>query len=367
MRAMSDTPGYLGRGGGSMEALAPPTQCEQALASGGRIYFGMPTGPAIQRDVPNIGRAPPRRPLRLLLSYFYYRDEDIQALLSACFPDRKVDLFADSGAFSAFTTGTPVGLDGYAEWLNRWGHLFTCAAGFDVIGDPAATQWATEELLRRVSCVQILPVFHLGEDPKYLQHWFGRTDYLAFGGMVPHSARPDFVAAWLRQSFAQLPPDVRVHGFGMTSWNTLKNFPWYSVDSSSWTAPFRYASLPLFNSQRSAWEKLDMRDHRALLKAAPLLSEYRLRPSQCHAGSYDRDLICGASVEAWQRAEEWLNKRRAKNNLYLSCGALPMGGHGDGTATCVSNGMSVYLATISGDAPNSLPSISRSLKKKESP
>lgn len=289
------------------------------------------------------------RTVRLLLSYFYYREEDLAKLLAESFGDIAVDVFADSGAFSAFTQGKPVAEDDYIAWVKKWQHLFTVVAGPDVIGNAEETKQATLRMRQQVQGVSVLPTFHVGEDWSYLDFWVQQpdVDYIALGGMVPYTRRLKLLAAWVKKAFSKIPNTIRVHGFGLTTWSLLKQFPWYSVDSSSWTSGFRYAQLMLFDSRRGRFVSVSMNDRVDLLKNAALLETYGIRASQAKADDYDRDLLVAVSVEAWQRAEEWLNK-----GIYFSVGtgahasSAPTSGSARGQATS----LKTYLVT--GPAPN---------------
>lgn len=57
-----------------------------------------------------------RRPFPLLLSYFYFRDRNMVEVLDKIFQTHVgIDLFADSGAFSAHSLGQPLRVEDYAE------------------------------------------------------------------------------------------------------------------------------------------------------------------------------------------------------------------------------------------------------------
>ena len=294
------------------------------------------------------------RPLRLLLSYHYYKDENLDELLGCFPPELKLDIFADSGAWSAFSVGAPVVAAEYVAWVERWKHHFSVAAGPDVIGDAAATCSATERMIARGLGLPVLPTFHVGEDWDYLDRYAAMADYIAFGGMVPLSTNRTLLAAWCRQAFARLPDGVRVHGFGMTTWPVLCAFPWHSVDSSSWTSCFRYARLALFDAVRGRFSVINMRSPPETLAAAPLLATYDLRPTDVQAKTYDRDRVCAASVRAWQRAEDWLN-----THVFLASTAIadatPSGPRALGRA------VSAYLA-LNGNPPTDAATDGRSIR-----
>lgn len=254
------------------------------------------------------GRAAGRSyPLRILVSYHYFKDEDLDATFEKHFQGLEVDCFADSGAFSAHTLGEPIDVAAYIAWVKRWQHRFSAVAGPDVIGDAAATTRETERMLAAVSGVPVLPVFHVGEPWEYLERWArSGLEYMAFGGMVPYTRNKPVLDAWVTKAFSIVPSTMRVHGFGMTTWSLLKKHPWYSVDSSSWTSGFRYAQLSLFDDQRGRFTEIKMGDPKSILSQRSLLESYGLRPADVRAHAYDRDRLCAACVDAWQRAERWL-------------------------------------------------------------
>lgn len=303
-----------------------------------RVYLGLPTkqakagGPYAKsmgeavRDAPAMGRGARvslARPLRILLSYHYYKNEDIDALLKECFEGIEIDVFADSGAFSAWTTGATISLDAYADWLKRWESRFSCAAALDVVGDGRASLNQTLKLRKMLagSKLPIIPVFHTGDRPEgdIKQHFGWLTRYLDEGfdyiGLAPNALRrtngAKLIRPWIAECFRRKPEAVKYHGFAVTGWALMRDFPWYSVDSSSWTSGFRYASLALFDEARGCLTSINMRTPSEMLAGTKLLASYGLTARDIRADGYDRDLLCGTSVLSWQRAEAWLEKRRA--------------------------------------------------------
>ena len=321
-----------------------------------RIYLGLAHGGTGNRES-NTAGAPgqiarslegktlPLPTLRILLSYHYYRDEHLDDLLKECFGDMPIDVFADSGAYSAATLGKPIKEEDYIAWVQRWKHHFTAVSAPDVIGDPEATTAATERMLQQVTGVPVLPVFHVGEPWHYLERWCAdpRIDYLALGGMVPYTRELRLLNAWLVKAFGIIPREKKVHGFGLTTWSLLLRHPFYSVDSSSWTAGFRFASLQLFDTRRGRFEVVAMGQKNELLKHARLLEGYGIRPTEARAGSYDRDQIVAVAVQSWQRAEEWLTaKKQGTVAAYMSCGANPGGPNAkaaSGDVRCLAKGV----------------------------
>lgn len=311
----------VGSGAGPATHVGGTASLSEAVKALTKVYMAGTDG-GNGDDLKAIGRT--GMPLRILLSYHYYKDENLDELLDSCFEGIELDVFADSGAWSAWSVGAQVEESAYVEWAERWQHRFTAIAGPDVIGDPAKSAAATDRMIARGLKVPVLPVFHVGEDWSWLTRW-REVPYIAFGGMVPYTRQKKLLDAWLSKAFSMLPEGQKVHGFGLTTWSLLTKYPWYSVDSSSWTAGFRYAQLSLFDDKRGRFVQISMADRSDLLKNAKLMESYGIRPGQVLASDYDRDILVGVSVDAWRRAEEWLSHRNS-SRVYLSCGTAPIVG-----------------------------------------
>ena len=156
----------------------------------------------------------------------------------------KIDLFLDSGAFSAKTQGIDINIEEYIAFIKEHEHLLTVYANLDVIGSAEGT-WRNQMLMEKAG-LKPLPTFHYGEDLKWLRRYINRGyDYIALGGMVK---TPNLIA-WLDDIWhkyltdEQGMPRIKVHGFGMTSLSLMLRYPWYSVDSTSWVVAGRLGSI----------------------------------------------------------------------------------------------------------------------------
>lgn len=152
-------------------------------------------------------------------------------------------VFLDSGAFSAFSLGVNVDLPAYVRWIQRNQDIVRredgrtlMASVLDGIGDPLQTY--RNQLEMESLGVRPLPCFHYGEDERYLEYYIANYEYITIGGMVPISTPQLF--HWLDRIWNKYLCDgsgrarIKVHGFGLTSVPLMQEYPWYSVDSSSW-------------------------------------------------------------------------------------------------------------------------------------
>jgi hypothetical protein len=177
---------------------------------------------------------------RRLFSYFYHGYsignklcKEIELSI-----DCKMDLFLDSGAFSAHNLKKTIAIDRYADFIHQHGANFSAIANLDDIGDTGPKSWENLKVLEANGC-KVIPVFHYDDDTVYLKRMLD-ADYpcIALGGLVGSSHK--VLREWLDRVWSNYlinedgNPLRRVHGFGMTDFELMMRYPWYSIDSASW-------------------------------------------------------------------------------------------------------------------------------------
>jgi len=158
--------------------------------------------------------------------------------------ESKVDLFLDSGAFSAKSLGKEINIDDYIDFIKRNEQFISIYANLDVIGDATAT-WENQKIMEAEGLTP-LPVFHFGEDEKkLLPMLIEKYDYIGFGGMVKSGTLNVYLDRIFKRHVcdSQGIPKVKIHGFGMTNFSHIMRYPWYSVDSTSWVLTSRMGSI----------------------------------------------------------------------------------------------------------------------------
>lgn len=160
-------------------------------------------------------------------------------------------VFLDSGAFSAHTLGVSIDLPTYCNYIKQNIDLWRIEDGvvmasvLDGIGDPLKTyqnQISMEQLGAKP-----LPCFHFGEDERYLEWYVQNYDYITLGGMVGRSSKQ--LSIWLDRMWEKYltdgsgRPRLKVHAFGITAIPIMQQYPWYSVDSSSWIQSAAFGSI----------------------------------------------------------------------------------------------------------------------------
>lgn len=178
-----------------------------------------------------------RTPLaNLLIAYPYFEKETAVELVRA---EGLVRLVIDSGAFTAWKSGKPIGLDDYCRFLEGlpvkpW-RYFT----LDVIGDPAATLRNYQTM--RARGFSPVPIFTRGEDPSVLDQYYETTDLVGIGGLVGTLKNKAFVNGIMRRVGTR-----RVHWLGFTAIDYVRAYRPYMCDSSNWESGGRFGNIPLY-------------------------------------------------------------------------------------------------------------------------
>lgn len=169
---------------------------------------------------------------------------------------KKVELFLDSGAFSAWSQGKDIDINEYIDFIKEHKKVIDVYANLDVIGDAEAT-WKNQMIMEKAG-LSPLPVFHFGEDIKWLKKLLDRDyDYIGLGGMVPISTTNLY--HWLDDLFTNYLTDkhgmpiVKVHGFGLTSLRLMLRYNWWSVDSTSWVLTGRMGAIYIPRFRVGKW------------------------------------------------------------------------------------------------------------------
>lgn len=240
-------------------------------------------------------------------------------------------IMLDSGAFSVWKSGAVIDLDEYIQFCKVHPEI-DCYVNLDVIPDKnndveaaARLSWENyKRMVRYLPMEKIVPVFHRGESYKWLKKYldFGMP-LLGLGGIADGnvSRRRRWIAELRKTLLCKGRPIVNCHGFGISSWESLANFPWYSVDSTTWMQHAIVWNLLLPKTRAGRWDykttpvvlKVSPRAKRVYGKHIENLSPERqkcldryLRENGIPLGSFEIiDHFSGRKREA---GEYWLDK-----------------------------------------------------------
>lgn len=182
---------------------------------------------------------------------FSYADKPKKRL--QMFNDCQSKIFMDSGAFGVAHSGKQITLDQYINFINETPRvtLFAC---LDVIPWPTLTQETAKisaeqswinycYMIERVKPEykdKIVPVYHYGEDFKYLKQMLHgyegyKSPYIAYGGRG--GIHTKHLYSSLDKFFDIIKdtrPNVKTHAFGITVLKLLESYPFTSADSTSY-------------------------------------------------------------------------------------------------------------------------------------
>lgn len=183
-----------------------------------------------------------------LNSYFEIKNKKPQQIESRYLSDllKPEDFFLDSGAYSASTIGAEIDIDDYIRFIKRYN--FVLYSNLDKIGD--SEQSERNQKYMESKGLKPIPVFHYGSDIEILKELVKKYPYIALGGLVPLSNQRKRLKRWLSKCFYITQGKVKCHGFGVNSFEIWKQFPFYSVDATSWLAGGRFRMMIDFRNNR---------------------------------------------------------------------------------------------------------------------
>lgn len=183
--------------------------------------------------------------------YSYANDKkNIEAFIQA---EERGPLLVDSGAFSVAHSNIKIDIDQYIDYINNHPTIENFIE-LDVIPYPVLNQETAkytaekswENYLYMIERVddweKILPVFHFGEDLKYLERILAfeykgkKVPFMCIGGRhgVSTNKQEKYFNTIYRKVHNSPNPDIKIHVLGMTVFSTLEKFPFYSADSTTY-------------------------------------------------------------------------------------------------------------------------------------
>ena len=167
-------------------------------------------------------------------------------------------LLIDSGAHSAHTKGVKLDLEEYIDFVNENIEKMTLYVQVDKIPGQyrkpkTAQDWLEAPKLswenylymrsRSKDPSKLVPVFHQGEDLKWLRnlcdYTFEDGSHIPYIGLSPRGdvslqSKYDFCAECFGVIQHSSNPNVMTHAFGATSLEMLERLPFTSADSTTW-------------------------------------------------------------------------------------------------------------------------------------
>jgi hypothetical protein len=170
------------------------------------------------------------------------------------------NILVDSGAFSAWRRGSEIPLQDYIEYCKNHAHESDAYVNLDCIPgenglmdhsqssiEKSAAKSYDNLQIMKAEGLSPIPVFHQGERFEWLDKML--ADGESYVGISPYMrSHQSEIIQWMDRCFSRITdqngrPYIKTHGFGVTACNLCTRFPWYSVDSTSWSVGGGYGSI----------------------------------------------------------------------------------------------------------------------------
>lgn len=203
----------------------------------------------------------------LLFSFAFIKNPARLVELLGAYKPRRIIL--DSGAFSVWSNGGSIDIEEYAKFCVDFKALLDPEIELNIVNldvlpgvwghvpakeeiEKSAEQGWQNMLFLESKGLKVIHIFHQHEDFAILDKLKKHSDYI---GISPdNSVSMKEKLNWMNQVFSYIKDDItkgslRTHGFAVTSHKQLFNYPFYSVDSSSWVTPARYGRIPILTDR----------------------------------------------------------------------------------------------------------------------
>ena len=166
----------------------------------------------------------------------------------------------DSGAFSFWKRGIDIPISSYIQYCKDHKHEVDAYVNLDAIpgegGKMDHSQLSIEKSasksyenlqMMKAEGLSPIPVFHQGERFEWLDRML--KDGETYIGVSPYlRSHQNEIIEWADKVYSRITdskgrPLVKTHGFGVTASVLCRRYPWYSVDSTSWSVGGGYGSI----------------------------------------------------------------------------------------------------------------------------
>ena len=208
-----------------------------------------------------------------LLSYHYFTKSQAEFYFS----NKHIfkNILMDSGAFSAWSKGMEIDVDEYVTFCQEHEDNLEHIVNLDVIPASPGQKHITKKMANTAARKgfrnfkkmrkalppdKVVHVFHQNDDWKWLKKMMHLSDYI---GLSPANDRttPEKIK-WLDDCMEYVTdekgkPLIKFHGFAVTSLKLMGRYPWYSVDSATWTILSGFGKIMMPTWRNGKWDYSD--------------------------------------------------------------------------------------------------------------
>jgi hypothetical protein len=171
----------------------------------------------------------------LLFSAFYYGYNKTLPQL----PEQNIII--DSGGYTARKKNTKIDIKEYIDFINT--NKVKVAFNLDTNNVEETLQ--NQKLLDMHTDCQILPVYHVSDyinrkTTTLINEFAEQYNFIGLGGMSGIKVSRDLFLRFLRYVFSITKDKIKIHALGVTTARLMEQFPFYSVDSTTWLNGAKY-------------------------------------------------------------------------------------------------------------------------------
>ena len=163
--------------------------------------------------------------LRIMVSYYHNKKLNLNLL-----DDYNVELWVDSGAFTAFKKGILLDVADYESYIKEYEPYIKHYMAIDVINNELYTLhnyfWMIERNFKPI------PVLHKDDSIELMNYYDNTTNFIALGCREPF--KNDMDRHLFIYKIQHLFPDNKYHCLGYLEGGIIDNHNWNSCDSNVW-------------------------------------------------------------------------------------------------------------------------------------
>lgn len=233
--------------------------------------------------------------------------------------NHKATIFVDSGAYSVYTGKKIITHQKYIDYLKHLNNNHY--ASLDVIGDPEASKRNYLEEVKQG--LKPIPTFHQGESLRYLEYYLDHCDYISLGGLVGIGTGK--MIPFIEKCFSVIAKrnnKVKVHAFGILSWEMLSKYPFYSADGTSWFAGSKRGNVLPFGSDWLKTSQLNIcaRNIKGFDKALSVLGSSFM--NYCHNDESDQERVIRGRMRNEYNIKKYLELETFLTELWKERGVV---------------------------------------------
>ena len=191
-------------------------------------------------------------------------------------------------------------MDSYAAFVKKYKAAIDLYANVDVIPNAELTLRNQEYLESKG--LKPVPVVHFGTSVNGVRKYMDKGyKLIALGSLVGQAKNPA-AHKWLDDAFRiacttkDHTPKVKIHGFGVTSFPLLFRYPWWSVDSTTWTKIGAYGGI-IVPKKRGGKFCFDDKTFPRIIKTS--IESPDIAKKDIHLVSMHKDKQIRKDVEEW--------------------------------------------------------------------